>query len=233
VSVSTDLGEIAFSPDGEEWIEYGPPQERRRVGFHDYAGLYGVPGLYERVFNDELGMCSADVVTELYGEALRQLGRAPEDERVFDFGAGSGVGGELLRAELGVTTIVGLDIEPMAREAAQRDRPDVYDDFLIADLETSPETFERLAGHDFTAVLAFSAIGVGHISQALLADTLHRLLSPGGLFGFAVNATLVPDFFDGLFGLADAERLNERAYTHRRSTDGTPHEAVAVTARLR
>lgn len=233
MSVAADLGEILFSPGDEEWIEYGPPDARRRIGFHDYAALYGVPGLYERVFNDELGMCSADVVTELYGEALAQVGRAPREERVFDFGAGSGVGGELLRGALGVGTVVGLDIEPTAREAALRDRPGVYDDYLVADLGASPATFDALAAHDFTAVLAFSAIGVGHIPEALLADTLHRLLPPGGLFGFAVNALLLPDFFDGFFARVDAERLGERAYVHRRSTDGTPHEAVAVVARRR
>jgi hypothetical protein len=40
------LGVITFSPGGEDWIEYGPPGARRRVGFHDYATLYDVPGLY-------------------------------------------------------------------------------------------------------------------------------------------------------------------------------------------
>jgi len=35
-----DLGVLEFSPAGEEWIEYGPPEARRRIGFHDYAAIY-------------------------------------------------------------------------------------------------------------------------------------------------------------------------------------------------
>jgi SAM-dependent methyltransferase len=228
-----DLGEITFSAGGEDWIEYGPPGERRRVGFHDYAALYAVPGLYERVFYEELGMCSAEVVVGLYAEALRGLGREGAGERVFDLGAGSGIGGELLRREVGVGTVVGLDLEPAARAAAERDWPGVYEEYLIEDLAAAPGTFETLAAHDFTALVAVSAIGAGHIPLELLAETIHRLLRPGGLFAFALAEKLVPHFFDELFARVDAERLGRRDYAHRRQTDGSPHRASAVVARLR
>lgn len=231
--MSGALGEITFSPAGEEWIEYGPPGERRRVGFHDYAALYGVPGLYERVFYEELGMCSAEVVVGLYTEALRESGRPPEAARVFDLGAGSGIGGALLRSEAGVGRVVGLDLEPAAREAAERDHPGVYDEFVIADLAAEPRAFETLAAHDFTALVAVSAIGAGHIPLELLAETIHRLLRPGGHFAFAVADELLPAFYDDFFARVDAERLGERSYVHRRQTDGTPHSASAVVARLR
>ncbi len=233
VSVAADLGEIAFSPGREEWIEYGPPGERVRVGFHDYAALYAVPGLYERVFYEELGMGSADVVVGLYAEALRSLGRDGARERVLDLGAGSGIGGALLRREADVGFLVGLDREPAAREAAARDRPGVYDAFTVADLAAAPGTFETLAAHDFTAVVAVSAIGSGHIPLELLAETLERLLRPGGLFAFAVSDVLLPDFFVDFFARVDAEKLGERTYVHRRQTDGSPHGAQAVAARLR
>ena len=233
MSVAADLGEIAFSPGVEEWIEYGPPDARRRIGFHDYAALYGVPGLYERVFYDELGMCSAEHVVGLYAEALGTLGRDGAGERVFDLGAGSGIGGALLREEASVGTVVGLDLEPTAAEAAERDHPGVYADFLVADLAAEHETFETLAVHDFTALVAVSAIGAGHIPLELLAQTIHRLLRPGGLFAFAVADELLPEFFDDFFARVDAERLGERSYVHRRQTDGTPHRASAVVARLR
>jgi len=231
--MAADLGEITFPAGGEDWIEYGPPGERRRVGFHDYAALYAVPGLYERVFYEELGMCSAEVVVGLYAEALRGLGREGAGERVFDLGAGSGIGGELLRREVGVGTVVGLDLEPAARAAAERDWPGVYEEYLIEDLAAAPGTFETLAAHDFTALVAVSAIGAGHIPLELLAETIHRLLRPGGLFAFAVAEELVPHFFDELFARVDAERLGRRDYAHRRQTDGSPHRASAVVARLR
>jgi predicted TPR repeat methyltransferase len=231
--VATDLGEIGFSPGGEEWIEYGPLEERRRVAFHDYAALYRVPGLYERVFYDELGMASADVVVGLYAGAVEELGRDGTQERVFDLGAGNGIGGEVLRREVGPELLVGLDLEPAAREATLRDRPGTYDDYLIADLAGSPATFDELAAHSFTAVVAVSAIGAGHIPMELLAETIERLLEPGGLFAFAVAEALVPAFFDDFFGLVDAERMGSRDYVHRRTTEGAPDRASAVVARLR
>jgi len=231
--VTIDLGQIAFSPDGEEWIEYGPQEDRRRVGFHDYAAIYGVPGLYERVFYDELGMCSADVVVGLYDDALASLGRDGAGERVFDFGAGSGIGGELLRREVGAGTVIGLDLEPVAREASERDRPGTYDEYYVEDLSATPEAFEGIAAHDFTALVAVSAVGAGHIPVELLADTVNRLLRPGGLFAFAVFEELIPEFFDDFFARVDAERLGSREYVHRRQSDGSAHAATAVVARLR
>lgn len=227
------MGEIGFSPDGEEWIEYGPPDARRRVGFHEYSAIYAVPGLYERVFYEELGMCSADVVVGLYAEALRSLGRDGAQERILDLGAGSGIGGEVLRREVGATTIVGLDLEPAAAEATARDHPGLYADFVVADLATDSGIFDTLAAHDFSALIAVSAIGAGHIPLELLAETIERLLRPGGLFAFAVADELLPDFFADFFARVDAERLGERTYVHRRQTDGTPHGAGAVVARRR
>ena len=53
-----DLGRLEFSPGGETWLEFGPVGDRRRIGFHDYAAIYAVPGLYEHVFYDTLGMRS-------------------------------------------------------------------------------------------------------------------------------------------------------------------------------
>lgn len=233
MSTTADFGQITFSPGGEEWIEYGPPEDRQRVGFHDYAALYGVPGLYEAVFYDTLDMCSADVVVRLYADALRDLGRPGAEERVFDLGAGNGIGGEVLRREVGPATVVGLDLEPTAREAVERDRPETYDHYLIADLDASPGTLETLSAYNFSALVAVSAIGEGHIPLELLAKTIHRLLQPGALFAFAVFDELLPEFHDEFFALVDAERLGEHAYDHRRQADGTSHSAVALVARLR
>jgi SAM-dependent methyltransferase len=238
------VGDIAFSPGGERWIEFGPPGDRRRVAFHDYAAIYAVPGLYERVFYDELGMCSATEVVGLYAEALDRLGLDPASQRVLDLGAGNGVGGERLRA-LGVGHVVALDLEPVAREAAARDRPDVYDDFLIGDLGAwSDRELADLRDRDLTALLAVAAVGEGHVPPATLQTGLDALGSHG-LFGFAVTPALLPgsddpagratgypDFLAGLLE-HDADELGRREYVHRRQTDGTPHHAVAIVGRLR
>jgi SAM-dependent methyltransferase len=241
--LTTNLGEIAFSPGGEEWIEFGPPAARRRVDFHDYAAIYAVPGLYERVFYGELGMCSATEVVGLYAEALGQAGLDPAEQRVLDLGAGNGIGGEMLR-RIGVGHVVGLDLEPTARIAAERDRPGVYDDFLVGDLGAwPPAELDALAERGLTALLAVAAVGAGHVPPATLRRALDAL-GPRGLFGFAVTPALLPgsqdpdgratgypDFLADLLA-HDAEELGRRAYVHRRQTDGTPHDAVAILGRL-
>jgi predicted TPR repeat methyltransferase len=237
-----DLGEISFSPDGAEWFEWGPPSARRRVAFHDYAAIYAVPGLYERVFLETLGMSTAAEVTRRYGEVLAAEGRDPGAERVLDLGAGNGMGGEALR-ELGVGNVVGLDLEPTAREAARRDRPDAYDDFLVGDVGALGHAERRrLEEHGFTGVLALAAVGLGHVPAASMACALD-LLAPGGLFGFAVmpallpgsddadgQATGYPDLLAGL--LAAGGELARHAYVHRREPDGSPHHAVALIGRV-
>jgi predicted TPR repeat methyltransferase len=229
---TASLGEITFSPGAEEWIEFGSPGARRRVGFHDYASLYGEPGLYERVFYEELGMRSADEVVGLYQEALTAAAIDPGTERVLDLGAGNGVGGDLLRSA-GVGTLVGLDLEPMAKIAAERDRPGVYDEYLVADLAASRSALEGLRARNVSAVVAVSAIGVGHITVELLSRVLSGLLPRGGHFAFAVDDALLPGFHDDLFARVSAEWLGSRSYEHRRTVDGSGHPATAIVARLR
>jgi len=241
---AAQVGQITFSPGAEEWIEFGPPGARRRVGFHEYSTLYAVPGLYEKVFYETLGMSSATEVVRLYHEALTASGLDPAGQRVLDFGAGNGMAGERLAA-LGIGAVVGLDLEPVAREAALRDRPGVYEDYMVADLGgLSADEFEGLRARDFTAVLAVASVGVGHIPPEVLARGLD-LLGPGGLFAFPIATGLLPDaaddvarrtgypaFFAGLFADGRAEKLAERAYSHRRSTDGSDHPALAVVGRM-
>lgn len=243
-SPGADLGDIVFSPGAEEWIEYGHAGARTRVGFHDYAALYAVPGLYERVFYVELGMRTAERVVGWYGDALRQLGRPPEGERVLDLGAGNGLGGEELH-KLGVPHVVGVDLEPAARAAARRDRPDAYDEYVVADLTSlSADALATLADPAPSAMLALSALGAGHAQPAVLERAL-GLLQPGGLFAFAVTPPLVPesqdpvgrdtgypDFLVDLFARR-ADELARHDYVHRRCTDGSDHLAVAFVGRMR
>ncbi len=65
-------------------------------------------------------MRSARRIVDLYEGVLRELGRAPADERVLDLGAGNGLGAEPLR-RIAVGRVFGVDVEPQARAAADRD----------------------------------------------------------------------------------------------------------------
>lgn len=237
------LGEIGFSPDGEEWVEYGPPAARQRLRFHDYAAIYAVPGLYERIFQDTLGMRSTAEVVRLYGEVLERCGLDPSAQRVVDFGAGNGLGGIALR-ELGVGLLVGVDLEPIARDAAERDHPGVYDGYLIGDVGAwSDRELGELAAHEPTAVLALSAVGLGHVPRPTL-ERVMSLLGSGGLYAFAVAPALLPDSDDEagrasgypafLAELArSTEQLARSEYVHRRRADGSDDPAVALVGRIR
>lgn len=238
-----DLGPLTFSPNGEEWFEFGPAGARRRIGFHDYAAIYAVPGLYERLFYETLGMRSTAEVVRLYGEVLAAEDLDPGGQRVVDFGAGNGLGGADLRA-LGVGELVGFDREPMARAAAERDRPGVYDDYLVGDLGAwSDEDLKELGLRGPTAVLALSAVGIGHVPPEVLGRAL-SLLAPGGIYGFAVTPTLLPDSDDPA-GQASGypqflrtlhlstDELAEAAYVHRSRPDGSNDLAVAFVGRIR
>jgi hypothetical protein len=238
-----ELGPLTFSENGEEWVEFGPADARRRIGFHDYAAIYAVPGLYERLFYETLGMQSTAEVVRLYGDVLAAEELDPGGQRVVDFGAGNGLGGDALR-ELGVGELVGVDLEPMARTAAERDRPGVYDDYLVGDLGTwSGEDLDRLGRRDPTAVLALSAVGIGHVPTRALERAL-SILGRGGIYGFAVTPTLLPDSDDPagrasgypefLRTLREStEQLGEASYVHRSRPDGSDDLAVAFVGRIR
>jgi len=238
-----DLGALTFSDNSEEWVEFGPTDDRRRVGFHDYAAIYAVPGLYERLFYETLGMRSTAEVVRLFGEVLAAEGLDPHEQRVVDFGAGNGLGGDALRA-LGAGEIVGVDIEPMAREAAERDRPGVYDDYVVGDLGTwSTGGLDELRRRGPTAVLLLSAVGIGHVPPQVLEQAL-GLLGRGGIYGFAVTPTLLPESDDPdgqasgypnfLHALKQrTEPLAEASYVHRCRPDGSDDLAVAFIGRIR
>ena len=238
-----DLGVVELDP-GETWVEFGPPGARRRIGFHDYDAMYSVPGLYERVFYEELGMDTVTEVVGLYGRGLRGEGRRPEDERVLDLGAGNGISGAALR-DRGIGYVVGLDRERAARSAASRDRPGVYDDYVVADLSTwSDEEAERVRGHGLTSLVAVAALGIGHIPPAVLQEAM-SVVRPGAIVSFAVLVELMPGSTDER-GIASGypewlaswfaehcQELERHEYVHRRRRDGSGEDAVAFVARIR
>jgi len=115
----------------EEFCEVALHGETRRIRFHDYHELYAIPGLYEQLFYEKLKCDSPHTIATLLDEQLDD--DAAADLRVLDVGAGNGMVGEELD-RMGAEHIVGVDIIEEAAEAAQRDRPGVYDDYFVVDL---------------------------------------------------------------------------------------------------
>src|SRR3954471_12264657 len=105
---------------GEEGFEVDVGGETRRLRFHDYADIYSIPGLYERLIYDELRCQSPRVVAGMFSRGIDRRELEGESLRVLDLGAGNGIVGEELD-RLGAGHVVGVDIIPEAAEAAERD----------------------------------------------------------------------------------------------------------------
>lgn len=221
----------------EEWCEIVADGARRRVRFHDYNEIYTVPGLYEHIFYDKLECASPQTVRSLLEQEVRRDGGDPADLHVLDVGAGNGMVGEEL-ADMGASALVGIDIIAEAAEAAERDRPDVYDDYFVADL-TAPgeDTRRELNERGFNCLTTVAALGFGDIPPRAFAEAYNYVEAPGWI---AFN--IKEDFLDHrdstgfsrlIRRMLDEGALEQRAqrhYRHRLSLAGEPLHYVAMVA---
>ena len=232
-------GDAAHAQD-EEWCELVVEGEARRIRFHDYHEIYSIPGLYEHLFYELLECDSPRAVTALLGKELRRAGRPAADLCVLEVGAGNGMVGEEL-AELGVHSIVGVDIIEEAAVAAARDRPGVYEDYLVLDLTAIPgPTRAALREHRFNCLVTVAALGFGDIPPDAFANAFN-LVEPGGLVAFNIKEDFIAagdgSGFSRLIsnGIADGtlDVMAERRYRHRLSVSGEPLHYVAIVAAKR
>ncbi len=222
----------------EEWCEVVVRGTRRRIRFHDYHELYEIRGLYEEVFSNRLQCQSPRVITRLINRVLAEEGIDPAELRVLDVGAGNGMVGEELR-KLGARSIYGIDIIPEAATAAGRDRPGVYDDYLVADLtDLSPEGRATLAGAELNTMTTVAALGFGDMPPLAFVEA-YNLISTPGWVAFNIKEHFVRDQDSSGFSRLIRRMLDEQAmlplaeerYQHRLSVQGNPLYYVAFVAR--
>jgi SAM-dependent methyltransferase len=238
--------EVSFPQDGdgldqdEEWLEVEHDGRKSRVLFHDYATIYSIPGLYERLFYDTLHCESPEAVCGLLADQLDgDLGDV--GVRVFDVGAGNGMVGEEL-ARRGVESIVGVDIIEEAKMAAERDRPGLYEDYFVLDLtDIAADTRANLEAWRFNCLITVAALGYGDMPPLAFAEA-YNLIEKGGWVAFNIKSRFLsedeePSGFSRLIGLMEDEGvldvLDERKYRHRISVTGDPLYYVAIAARKR
>lgn len=163
----------------EEWCEVKIDGEWERVRFHDYHRVYQVPGLYETIFYRTLQCVSPNEVVNLFRSVLLERNIDPKDIRVLDFGAGNGMAGETLQS-IGVRRIIGVDILEEAKRAAERDRPWVYDDFIVDDFtQPSSDTFEIVRALGPNCLVTVAALGYGDIPIAAFYHAFNMIDAPG------------------------------------------------------
>jgi hypothetical protein len=214
--------------------------EAHRIRFHDYGEIYRHPGLYEQLFYDRLQCQSPRKVAEVLSGALREQGEHPSELRVLDFGAGNGMAGEALN-RVGVARLVGVDIEPEARAAVERDRPGLYDQYYVADFtDLDPDLRVELRDWQIDCLCCVAALGFGDIPPGAFLEALNvtgprawvafnikdTFLDPGDTSGFSrmIRKLILSEHLD----LYHLER-----YRHRLSIDGTPLHYFAIVARKR
>jgi SAM-dependent methyltransferase len=245
VTRSTSTLTIKMPPQGDgatdqdtEWCWVSVPGERpRRLRFHDYAEIYQIPGLYERLFHDELKCASPETVRALLEEVVSERGGDPTDLRVLDLGAGSGLVAEQLD-DLGAGYLFGVDIIEEARQAAERDRPGLYDAYCVDDLCTpSAETDRALREAKLTCLTSVAALGFGDIPPLAFANA-YNYIAPGGLVAFNVRDRFLEDgdttgyrgLLDRMLAESIARPMARRHYRHRFSVSGEPLHYIAMVA---
>jgi SAM-dependent methyltransferase len=224
----------------EEWCEVERDGETRRLRFHDYSDIYSIPGLYERLIYEELRCDSPRVIARLLAGELERRDVDPATLRALDLGAGNGIVAEEL-ARVGVEHLVGIDIIPEAAEAAERDRPGLYDDYVVADLtEDNAEVRARLDSHELNCFTCVAALGFGDIPPEVFIEALRRVNTPS-LVAYNIKETFLgekdPSGFSDLVEKLDAEgslvTLAKERYQHRLSWAGEPLHYYAVLAEKR
>ena len=222
----------------EEFCEVEIDGEVRRIRFHDYHEIYEHKGMYEQLFYTELKCDSPRTIAGLLGEQVDNDGAAAL--RVLDVGAGNGMVGEELD-RMGAKHIVGVDIIEEAAEAAQRDRPGIYDDYYVVDLTDIPEdTHEAMRGHRFNCLTSVAALGFGDIPPEAFAAAFN-MVENGGMIAFNIKERFVTDGdksgFEELIQRAlddgTMELQAERRYRHRLAVSGDPLYYMAMIARKR
>ncbi|MFO7876707.1 MAG: methyltransferase domain-containing protein [Desulfovermiculus sp.] len=221
----------------EEWCQVEIDGQWQKIRFHDYRQVYNIPGLYETIFYRTLRCNSPNKVVGLLEETLNEHSFSAEDLCVLDVGAGNGMVGEVLQT-LGTRKIVGIDIIPEAKEATERDRSWVYNEYYVADLTAlTPEVAKALQEWNFNAMTVVAALGYGDIPPEAFF-TAFNLIQNGGWIAFNIKEDFLRDEdmggFSGLMNRLTRKNIVQmesyKRYCHRLNIAGDPLYYIAAVA---
>jgi hypothetical protein len=237
-SFNIQLPDVENIAQGKEFLFLERDGSKEKIEFHDYDRIYEIPGLYEFLFYEQYKCNSPEVVCGLLKKHIEQESQGNEQVVALDVGAGNGMVGEQL-ADMGAKAIIGIDIIDEAAEAAQRDRPGIYDAYHVADLTDMPPNIEKSLGKiDFNCMTVVAALGFGDIPTNAFAKG-YNLISLQGWVAFNIKEDFVCDDdrsgFCKLIGRLEKEgvmEIRERLrYRHRFCQDGTPLYYYAVVGK--
>jgi SAM-dependent methyltransferase len=203
--------------------------ETRRLRTHDYDEIYRIPGLYEYLIHEKYKCDSPNVVCGLLSEQVEKSAMDISELKVLDVGAGNGMVGEKL-VEKGVDSVVGIDIYQQAAEAADRDRPNVYEDYYVEDLAQLTDSVQKeIEAKDLNCLTIVSSLGFDDIPPLAFVQA-YNLISEIGWVAFNIKDDFVETadstgFAHLINQMIDADILKlktKQHYRHRFHQDGTP-----------
>lgn len=213
----------------EAYFYLSKKNEKQKILFHDYDKIYKFPGLYEQLFYDRLKCNSPQKITQVLKHTIDVNKEHFSEMKVLDFGAGNGMMGEELK-KIGVARMVGIDILTEAKQAADRDRPGIYDEYYVKDLtKLTNEDKEEIRSWGLNALITVAALGFGDIPPLAFVEAFN-LIEKEGWVVFNIKETFLYNTDIGGFSrlireLIFSEYMNinhiER-YRHRLSIEGTP-----------
>jgi SAM-dependent methyltransferase len=202
---------------------------KEKIRLHDYDRIFEIPGLYEQVVYDRLKCQSPATVVDVLRDSVSQSRQRLNELRVLDLGAGNGMVGEELKKQ-GISRLVGVDIIPEARIAAERDRPGTYDAYYVADFSgLDGEEREELRSWAFDCLICVAALGFGDIPPRAFLEAFN-MVGKDGWIAFNIKES----FFDRSDESGFSQLIRElifseyldlyhlRRYRHRFSIEGEP-----------
>jgi len=219
----------------EEWVVVRSKGAWKKIRLHDYADVYAIQGLYEKWIYEVFQCSSPQKIRELLAMELCESDRTPADLPVLDLGAGNGCVAECLQ-EIGFKTFVGVDIYDAAAAAAERDRPGLYDDYVVGDLTNpTPENAKVLDRYDFACMTCVAALGFGDIPTEVFVEAYNRVRD-AGLVAFTIKTDFLSDTDKTGFSALvrsmiqdDTLRIaRQEEYVHRIDADGNELVYAAI-----
>ena len=240
---------VAVPPDSRavsqdsEWFVVKHSGAWRELRLHDYPDIFSIPGLYEKVVYGILECNSPEVIKEELASAIHAAGEDPVGMTVLDLGAGNGVmADELHGAGVGVAReggFIGADLIPEAAEAAARDRPGLYDEFVVGDItDLPPKEQAKLQSARVDVLTCVAALGFGDIPPEAFTTAFEHV-RPNGWVAFCIKDEFVSsvdrsgfsDLIESMVKKAQLRIVTKRRYVHRRAFSGRPLHYVAYIAR--
>jgi len=222
------------APAATEAVDVRIEGRWEHVLLSDRERLLALPGLYDQLVGEMLRCRAPKQAIGLFTSVLADRDIPARHLSVIDLGAGNGVVAEELR-RLGVDSVVGIDVLPQARVAADRDRWGMYDDYLVADAaELSKTDYRRLIANDPDVLVAVAPVGQHDLSTKAFATAFNAIRTGGWVVIDVRDELDHSPFAQMLRQMTQLQVIRMEAtkrYVQRLNVDGETIESVAIVAR--